>query len=103
MDLLPPDIAKALPAIGESVDSAEAIARVKFFTPDSSWTWYAAEFDGDDIFWGLVDGLELEFGAFRLSELAEARGPWNLPIERDLAFTPQPLSELYEELAERHS
>ena len=24
----------------------DALAQVKFFTPDSNWTWYASEFDG---------------------------------------------------------
>jgi hypothetical protein len=27
----------------------DAHAQVKFFTPDSGWTWYASEFDGNDI------------------------------------------------------
>src|SRR3990172_8365059 len=39
-----------------------AKAQVKYFTPDSNWTWYASEFDGEDIFFGLVNGFELELG-----------------------------------------
>jgi len=42
----------------------DAIAQVKFFTPDSNWTWYASEFDGEDIFFGLVSGFEVELGYF---------------------------------------
>ena len=38
----------------------------KFFTPCSNWTWYVIEFDGNDLFCGLVDGLENEFGYFSL-------------------------------------
>ena len=64
----------------------------KFFTPDSFWTWYVSEFDGDDLFFGWVVGLEKEFGYFRLSELCCARGPFGLPIERDLHFVPSRLS-----------
>ena len=52
----------------------EAIAPLKFFTPDSSWTWYPTEFDGDDIFFGLVSGFEVELGYFSLSELEGVRG-----------------------------
>jgi Protein of unknown function (DUF2958) len=74
----------------------EAQAQVKFFTPDSSWTWYASEFDGDDLFFGLVDGLELELGYFSLKELKEVRGPLGLPIERDLHYEPKTLRELKE-------
>jgi hypothetical protein len=63
---------------------------VKFFTPDSSWTWYAVEGekqeDGDWLFFGLVDGHEMEWGYFTLSELKEARGNLGLHIERDRYF-----------------
>ena len=71
-----------------------AIALVKFFTPGSTWTWYASEFDGEDIFFGLVDGLETELGYFSLSELESIRGPLGLPIERDLHFESKTLKEL---------
>jgi len=74
----------------------EAVAQVKFFTPDSSWTWYASEFDSKDIFFGLVIGHEIELGYFSLSELQEVRGPLGLPIERDLHFQPKTLKELKE-------
>ncbi|MBN1536889.1 MAG: DUF2958 domain-containing protein [Anaerolineales bacterium] len=74
----------------------DAIAQVKFFTPDALWTWYASEFDGADIFFGLVNGLELELGYFSLKELQEVRGPMGLPIERDLYYEPKTLRELKE-------
>ena len=72
---------------------------VKFFTPDSYWTWYATEFDGTDTFFGLVDGQEQELGYFSLSELEDARGPLGLPVERDTSFTPTPLSEVRDNIA----
>jgi hypothetical protein len=75
----------------------DAIAHVKLFTPDSSWTWYVSEFDGDDTFFGLVDGIALEYGYFSLKELQSVRGHLGLPIERDRFFTPTPLEALYEE------
>ena len=67
---------------------------MKFFTPDSGWTWYAVEFDGQDTFFGLVDGMEKELGYFSLKELSSVRGPMGLPIERDRYFTPMLLTEL---------
>jgi hypothetical protein len=73
-----------------------ALAQVKFFTPDSNWTWYASEFDGEDIFFGLVSGLEVELGYFSLKELEEVRGPLGLLIERDVDFEPKTLKELEE-------
>jgi hypothetical protein len=77
----------------------DALARVKFFTPDANWTWYASEFDGEDLFFGLTVGFELELGYFSLSELSHVRGKLGLPVERDTSFVPTPLREL----ACRHS
>jgi len=95
MILLPEDIKKELPKLYANDGlGLDALARVKFFTPDSNWTWYASEFDGKDIFFGLVIGFETELGYFSLSELSEARGPLGLPIERDLHFVPKTLREL---------
>ena len=95
MILLPEDIKKELPALYANEElGLDALARVKFFTPDSNWTWYASEFDGEDTFFGLVIGFMAEFGYFTLSELEEARGPLGLPIERDEHFEPKPLREL---------
>ena len=85
-----------------------AVAQVKFFTPDASWTWYASEgspvdadgyFDTDKpkvdfVFFGLVSGFDVELGYFSLSELESVRGPLGLPIERDLYFVPRTLGEL---------
>lgn len=95
MELLTKEIREALPELYANEEKGlDALARVKFFTPDSNWTWYATEFDGNDIFFGLVIGLEMELGYFSLRELREARGPLGLPIERDLHFEPQPLHHL---------
>ena len=85
---------KLLPLYGGEEVGLEAKAQVKFFTPDSNWTWYATEFDGEDIFFGVVIGFEIELGYFSLSELDSVKGPLGLPIERDLYFEPKTLKEL---------
>ena len=71
---------------------------MKYFTPSAQWSWFATEFDGDDTFFGLVEGFEKELGYFSLSELKEARGPLGLPIERDLFWQPKTLAEIAPEL-----
>jgi len=71
---------------GASVVFDEKTVIAKFFTPDSNWTWYAVEFDGEDLFFGLVDGFEKEWGYFSLQELTETTGPLGLHIERDMYF-----------------
>jgi hypothetical protein len=60
------------------------------------FTQYASEFDGEDIFFGLVSGFEVELGYFSLKELQETLGTLGLPIERDLHFEPKTLKELME-------
>lgn len=94
---MPDDVRARLPELyaNEALGLA-APAVVKFFTPDALWTWYASEFDGEDIFFGLVIGFEAEFGYFSLSELERVRGPLGLPIERALGFEPTPLEVLKE-------
>ena len=66
---------KSLPALyaNENTPAAEQVVQVKFFTPDSSWTWYATEFDGEDL---------------SLSDLRTAHGATCLPVERDMYFQP---------------
>ena len=95
MKLITKEIQKILPKLFEQDSKGlNAIAYVKFFTPDSNWTWYATEFDGKDTFFGLVDGLCKELGYFSLSELENVKGPSGLKIERDLYFEPTTLKEL---------
>jgi len=106
--LLTRDLEQTLPPI----KSGDNVARVKYFTPWSNWTWYAAEAsaelgDGSEVplsdprardrvdvmFWGMVFGHAKEYGYWRLSDLAEIRGPMGMMIERDLHFHPTPLEQ----------
>lgn len=97
MKLLTKAVEKKLPPIyAQSEKGDDAIAYVKFFTPDSNWTWYATEFDGEDSFFGLIKGFETELGYFSLSELQKARGPLGLKIERDLYWSPKTLKQIKE-------
>lgn len=96
MKLLTKELRAKLPKLGatEDIPGGERIAIVKFFTPDSSWTWYAVEFDGDDQFFGWVHGFEKEWGYFSLKELESVRGRLGLPIERDRYFKPTKLRDI---------
>ena len=95
MELLDAESRAVLPKIYTNEKlGLDAIAPVKFFTPDGSWSWFATEYDGEDTFFGLVSGLEVEMGYFSLIELEGIRGQLGLPVERDLYFTPTPLRQL---------
>jgi len=91
--LLPDEVVQVLPKMGETDGQKNPLLQVKFFYPDFDWTWYVMEFDGDDLFFGLVDGFEKELGYFSLSELMGNRGKLGLEIERDRGFEPTLLSE----------
>jgi hypothetical protein len=93
-DLMPADLVKVLPPLYAAERQADPVAHLKWFTPDSSWTWYVIEYDPEEqLCFGLVIGHERELGYFSLDEILEVRGPFGLPVERDLYFTPAPLSQ----------
>lgn len=97
MELLPQELRESLPKLYAQEKNKDPIVHVKFFTPDSSWTWFITEGspEGDDfIFFGYVIGLEREWGYVSLNELSSIRGPYNLAVERDLHFTTGPMSEV---------
>jgi len=79
---------------------------VKLFTPDAGATWLLTELDPDDgdLAFGLCDlGLgEPELGYVRLSELANARGPLRLRVERDLHFEADKPISAYAAEAHQH-
>lgn len=93
MKLMTQEIRNKLPKLGETEDQQDPIIQVKFFCPWNHWSWFAYEFDGEDIFFGYVKGDFEEFGTFSLSELESIKGPMGLGIERDLYFTPKPISQ----------
>lgn len=96
MELMNDEVRAALPPLyaNENKSLAETMATVKFFTPWSNWTWYATEFDGEDTFFGLVNGFEMELGYFSLSELASVVGPLGMMVERDLGWEPRSVADI---------
>jgi hypothetical protein len=78
---------------------------VKLFTPDGNATWLLTELDPNGhLAFGLCDlgKGEPELGYVSLHELAAARGPLGLPLERDLHFAPTRTLSAYAELAREH-
>ena len=111
-NLLPEILKERMPALYSQEQEQDPLVVVKYFDPVGSFTWYAYEGspvdeDGyydtnkpkvDYLFFGLVKGFETEFGYFSLNELKTAkeglRGLQALPIERDVWFREQRLSEV---------
>jgi len=99
MKLLTKEIRNKLPPLySQDGKGGKTIAYLKLFTPDSGWSWFACEYDGEDIFFGLVDGHCKELGYFSLSELKSVRGPLGLPVERDKFWKPKALAEIAPEM-----
>jgi Protein of unknown function (DUF2958) len=97
MELLTAALRASLPALYSQERNPDPTVHVKFFTPDSDWTWFATEGEpqgGDFLLFGYVCGFEEEWGYFVLSELESVAGRGRLPIERDLHFRPAPFSEV---------
>lgn len=97
MELLPTELRSKLPPLYSQENVKDPVVHIKFFTPDSNWTWYATEGsqeDDDFVFFGYVVGHEKEWGYFVLSEMARTSGPRGFPIERDLYFEPGPFSQV---------
>ncbi len=93
-DLMPAEIAASIPPLYGTEKQKDPIVHVKWFTPDSSWTWYVTELDPEQrLCFGLVDGFERELGYFSFDEIKEIRGPLGLSVERDLYWQSKPLSE----------
>jgi Protein of unknown function (DUF2958) len=111
-NLLPEILREQMPALYSQEQERDPLVHAKYFDPVGSWTWYATEGspvdeDGymdsdkekiDYHFFGLVVGFEAELGYFSLNDLKTAkeglRGLRALPIERDVHFRPQRLSEV---------
>jgi hypothetical protein len=100
MELLTKELRKKLPALYANEEVTDPMIIAKFFALGSGWTWFAMEFDGEDIFFGMVHGFEKELGYFSLKELQSLKlsmGGIEIPaVERDINWTPRRLSELKE-------
>jgi len=109
MKLLTQEIKSKIPKLyAQEKKGTEAIVHVKFFTPWTSWTWYATEGEAqyddegneiDFLFFGLVEGFETELGYFSLKEFESVTGPCGLKIERDMYFRPCTIKEIRERRA----
>ena len=98
MKLLTDELIKNLPPLYATENIKDPLIQCKFFTPDSSWSWYVLEFDKtNEIFFGYVCGLERELGHFSLAELESVKGQLGLGVERDISFKPTKLSVIKKE------
>jgi hypothetical protein len=48
MELLPAELRERLPALYSQERNPDAMVHLKFFTPDSNWTWFVTEGESQD-------------------------------------------------------
>ena len=98
MTLLTQEILRNIPALYSQENVEDPTVWVKYFTPDSGWSWLATEYDPEErLFFGfVVSGLDPSFHDlcfWTLDDLETSRGSLGHPIERDSSWTPRILSE----------
>lgn len=96
--LLPPSVAATLPPL-RSTEGRDPLVLVKFFDPCGRWTLYVTEFDPvDRLLFGYCRsplGPDCdEYGYSSLDEIEETKNRLGLGMERDLHWTPCPLSKV---------
>ena len=94
MILMTEELKTKIPRLYSQEKEPDPTVHVKYFDLCGSWSWYATEFDGVDIFFGWVDGDFPELGYFSLSELQSVKINGVQRIERDIYFAPRQLSEI---------
>ena len=83
------------PLYSQDGKGKEAVAICKFFLQGFTWYVLEAQKNGNDYeFFGIVDGLEKEYGYFTLSQLQSLRGRWGLTVERDMYFKPTKVKDI---------
>ena len=95
--LLTKELQALLPALNAQEDVADPIVHAHFFNPSGTGDWWITEGsldEGDYYMFGLCDLGSPELGYVSINELDSVRGPLGLGIERDLYWTPKPLSEV---------
>jgi hypothetical protein len=111
--VLTPELARVIPPLYANEEVKDPLVIAKIFNPAFSWTWYVTEGSLTDengimmepgeqneggptdyTFFGLVKGFEEELGYFTLKQFREIEQATGLCMERDLYFTPAPLSAI---------
>jgi hypothetical protein len=100
MMLLTKEIKSKLPKLytHDGKPANEVPIVIKFFTPDSNYSWFITEGEeqenGDWLFFGMVHGFEKEMGYFTLNELQSVKGTFGLGVERDMYYGNHTLAEV---------
>ncbi len=99
MKMMTKEVEKALPALYSQEEVSDPVCVLKYFTPWTNWTWYFTEGNKENEDWRFFGKVvssmcpDGELGYTMLSEMTAVNGPGGLKIERDMYWTPKPLSQ----------
>ena len=93
MKFLKEDLPQQFPPLYSQEHVEDPLVVCKFFMPETNWTWYALEFDGDDLFFGWVYDKTPGRRYFSLRQFQDLNR-LGICIELDLHFMPTLLSEV---------
>ena len=83
-----------VPKLYEQRDINNQMAYVKYCVPNSDWIWYILEYSElQNLFYGYLEP-DGEYGYFTVEELKRVIYDYDVDIELDYTFKPQPLKEL---------
>lgn len=95
-ELMTEELAEGLPPLYATEGEGDPVALVHYFSCASGWDWWLTEYDPEtgEAF-GLVRGLEVEWGYFSLCEMEQLnRSRGFNAVERDEHFEPTRASAL---------
>ena len=77
-----------LPGLYDQENKEAKTLYARFYHPQFNWEWYAMEYSPlQKVFFGLVEGYEIEYGYFTVDELER------IGAIRDYYFTPKVLKQ----------
>lgn len=94
MKLLTPEILSHLPRLHATEKDDDPIAYARLEASWLGWVWYILEFDGRDVCYGYIRGMQRECAYFNLAEIESLRGPRWQRAKRDPNFEPTAVSAL---------
>lgn len=78
------------------------IAHARIFNPKSGTVWYAAEFDGEDVFFGIIEERVKRLGYFTRSAIENECTSNGGRVQRDRDWKPTEIEKIVPHMFQKH-
>lgn len=99
MKLMTNELRKKLPPLHSTKDQEDPMVICRFYYPRYGVSFYAIEFDGENMFYGLIGHDKLRFDYFSLGGLEETQIVSTLTAVERMPFKPCRLSAFNSQIA----